>query len=263
MREAALLPSKAMGQHFLHDQRIVSRIVELAQIDGQVVVEVGPGFGILTRKLAAVAGSVIAIEKDRRLAARLELEAIEGVRVIEADALTVDYPALAGSDYHVVANLPYSVGTAIVGRLQESLPPPRTLTIMVQREVAERMVARPPRMNLLGVAVQYHGSPQIVLRVGRGAFTPPPKVESAVVRITTYPGTVDPLARRRFFSVVRVGFSQPRKQVVNPLTKGLGLPRDHVSAALERAGLRPTQRAEQLTLDDWRRLVEALGDPLG
>lgn len=253
-----LTPSKARGQNFLHDRRVVERIVDAARVSGDdTVLEIGPGLGVMTVELANRAGRVVAIEIDRRLAEHLRANMPENVTIVEDDALAVDFSEIVGPNYVVVANLPYSVATAIIRRLQESDPPPRTLTVMVQREVAERMCATPPDMSMLAAGVQFHGAPKLLFRVGGGAFVPAPNVESAVVRIVARD---EPLNREEwpaFFRVVLAGFAGKRKQLLNGLSAGLRLERDVVAAALTRANVDATARAETLAVDDWVRVYHA------
>jgi len=259
MAALGIEPSKALGQNFLHDRGIVRRIAEAAGIEpGETVLEIGPGLGILTEELAARAARVVAIELDRRLAAHLPDVMPSNVEIVEGDALEIDPVALVGPRYAVVANLPYSVGTAIVRRLQEANPPPRALTIMVQREVAERMAAAPPEMSLLAVAVQFYGAPRILFRIGGGAFIPPPRVESSVIRIETRDLLLPRDEHAGFFRVVQAGFAQRRKQLVNTLSSGLGVGREVVETALAQAGVRPTERAERLSVAEWVAVYRAL-----
>lgn len=260
LRDLGITPSKSLGQHFLHDRKIVRRIVHESGVTNRdVVLEIGPGLGILTRELASRVRRVVAIERDARLAYALRNTGLENVEIVEADALEVDIPELVGTaEYQVVANLPYSVGTAIIQKLQESRPPPHTLTLMLQREVAERITAAPPDMNLLAVAVQFYGAPKLLFRIGAGAFVPPPKVQSAVIRIVTH--TTPPVNETDqpvFFRVVRAGFSQPRKQIVNNLIHGLGYSREEIYHVLEVAGIESTVRPERLTVDDWVQIFDA------
>lgn len=258
LRELGLTPSKALGQNFLHDQGIVRRIAESAEIGpDETVLEVGPGLGILTEELAARAKRVVAVELDDRLAAYLPTVLPPNVEVVHADALEIDPAALAGPDYRVVANLPYSIGNAILRRMLEALPPPRTLTVMVQREVAERIAASPPEMSLLAVGVQFYGTPKILFRIGGGAFIPPPRVESAVLHITTQPPLLPASEHPAFFRVVQSGFAQRRKQLGNTLSTGLFIERVAVVDGLTRAGIAPTERAERLTVADWVRVYHA------
>lgn len=262
LRDLDLRPSKALGQHFLHDQKIVHRIAELAGLGhGDLVVEIGPGLGVLTRALAARAGRVIAIELDARLAEYLRRQfAGTNVEIVHDDALAVDYAELTGGQpYQVVANLPYSVATAIIERLLAGEHPPARLVVMVQREVAERLAARPPDMALLSVAAQFYATPRIAFRIGTGAFVPPPKVESAVIVLERRAET--PLPREEhapFFQMVRAGFAQRRKQLANALAAGLGLPKQTVEAALVAAGIDPGRRAETLSLEEWVNVYQAL-----
>jgi 16S rRNA (adenine1518-N6/adenine1519-N6)-dimethyltransferase len=261
LRDLGLTPSKALGQNFLHDLAIVRRIADTAGIEpDDTVLEIGPGLGVLTDELATRARRVVAVELDDRLAAYLSSVLPPNVELVHADALEIDPLALAGPDYLVVANLPYSVGTAILRRLLEALPPPRSLTIMVQREVAERIAASPPAMSLLAVGVQFYGIPRVLFRVGGGAFVPPPRVESAVLRIETRDPPLPVAERESFFRVVQAGFAQRRKQLGNTLAAGLFLSRKSVTDALQAAGVSPTERAERLTVGDWVRVYRALED---
>lgn len=266
LRQLELRPSKALGQHFLHDPKIVRRIADLAGLTpDDLVVEIGPGLGFLTRELAAHAGKVIAIELDVRLADYLRRRfASTNVEIVHGDALMVDYAGLTGGrPYQVVANLPYSVATAIIERLLSDHHPPERLVVMVQREVAERLAARPPDMALLSVAAQFYATPRIAFRIGAGAFVPPPKVESAVIVLERREKT--PLPREehaRFFRVVRAGFAQRRKRLANALAAGLGLPKEAVESALATASIDPARRAETLEVEEWLRLYQALREQI-
>jgi 16S rRNA (adenine1518-N6/adenine1519-N6)-dimethyltransferase len=162
-------------------------------------------------------------------------------------------------EYVVVANLPYYITSAAIRHLLEADLPPTRLVLTVQREVALRIVAGPGDMSLLALSVQFYGQPRIVARIPAGAFVPPPQVDSAVVRIDTYPAPpVDVADTRAFFRVVRAGFGQKRKQLKNSLAAGLGLPAAQTSAALTRAGVDPTRRAQTLSLEEWASLTREL-----
>ncbi|MDP9375066.1 MAG: 16S rRNA (adenine(1518)-N(6)/adenine(1519)-N(6))-dimethyltransferase RsmA [Chloroflexota bacterium] len=271
LRELAVRPSKGMGQNFLTDRRIVARIADAAELaPGATVVEVGPGLGVLTAELLArvgPAGRVIAVELDRRLAAHLrddlvpEHPAGAALEVVEADVLRRPPPALVPGDapYALVANLPYNITSAILRHFLDSPRRPARLVVMVQREVAERIVARPPAMSILAVAVQFYGAARIGLHVGRGAFLPRPKVDSAVVRVDTRPRP--PLPEEEippFFTLVGAGFGQRRKQLLNSLAAGLDLPKPALGAALVAAGIAPDRRAETLAVEDWLALYARL-----
>jgi len=268
LRRYGLRPRKGLGQNFLVDRRALERIVEAAELTpADTVLEVGPGVGQLTRLLAEAAGRVVAVELDPQMVAALrqELAGLRNVEIVEADILQVDPAALAGRvPYKVVANLPYYITSAALRHLLEAQPPPSLLVVTVQEEVAARITAQPPEMSLLAVSVQFYGRPRRVTRIPAGAFYPPPKVDSAIVRIDVYPPGERPVQVddvEWFFRVVRAGFGQRRKQLRNSLAAGLHLTAAEVEAALQRAGIDPHRRAETLSLEEWARLSRELATP--
>jgi len=268
LRRLGLRPRKRLGQHFLVDGRALDRIVASAELTpDDAVLEIGAGLGTLTLALAAAAGRVVAVEVDPRLVEVLEerLSAAENVRLVHGDILAFD-PAdlMEGQPYKVVANLPYGITAAVLRHLLEARLPPERMVVTVQREVAERIVARRGRMSLLAVSVQFYGRPEILFRLKPGAFYPPPAVESAVVRIDRHARPPVPVKDVEwFFRVVRAGFSQPRKQLRNSLAAGLGIEASEARSALQRAGLDPRLRAERLGLEEWARLADALAQGAG
>jgi 16S rRNA (adenine1518-N6/adenine1519-N6)-dimethyltransferase len=271
-QSSVLSPKKSLGQHFLKDRSVPPRIVQAAQLEpGDCVVEVGPGLGVLTEELAqridpALGGKVVAVELDQNLLPVLEAKFAGRPQVsfVHADVLDVSPVELSGGrPYKVVANLPYYITSAILRHFLEAKEKPLSLTVMVQREVAERMSASPPDMSLLAVAVQFYGRPKVIFRVPPGAFNPPPKVESAVVHIEVYApgeGPAQPRSEAGFFRVAQAGFGQKRKQLGNTLASGLGLPKERVVSRLREAGIDPTRRAETLSLEEWARIEDVLGD---
>jgi 16S rRNA (adenine1518-N6/adenine1519-N6)-dimethyltransferase len=268
LRRYGLRPRKGLGQNFLVDRRALERIVEAAELTpADTVLEVGPGVGQLTRLLAEAAGRVVAVELDPQMVAALrqELAGLRNVEIVEADILQVDPAALAGRvPYKVVANLPYYITSAALRHLLKAQPPPSLLVVTVQEEVAARITAQPPEMSLLAVSVQFYGRPRRVARIPAGAFYPPPKVDSAIVRIDVYPPGERPVQVddvEWFFRVVRAGFGQRRKQLRNSLAAGLHLTAAEVEAALQRAGIDPHRRAETLSLEEWARLSRELATP--
>lgn len=254
-------PSKALGQNFLHDVGIVRRIVAVAEIDqAPLVVEIGPGLGVLTRQLATGERRVIAVELDHRLAEHLRSLDLPNTELVEADILNVDLKSLTGGEpYIVVANLPYSIASAAITHLLESVWRPSRIVVMVQREVAERIVSQPPRMSVLSVAVQFFGTPRIMFKIGPGAFVPAPTVDSAVLRIDVADELpLDERERKTFFRIVKAGFSQKRKQLANSISTALQIPKSSAEAALSAAGIDPRRRAQTLSLDEWLQLQTAL-----
>lgn len=255
-------PRRRFGQHFLTDKNILQKIVRAAEVQADdTVLEIGPGLGDLTRALSASAARVVAVEVDRALATRLDADfSSSNVHILQGDVLQRAPEAwLAEANceppFLVVANLPYYITSAILRYLLEAPTPPTRIVVMVQREVAQQMTARPPHSNLLAVSVQYYGTPRIVEQVPAGAFRPPPKVSSAVVRIDVHVPAAGTGADE-FFRVVRAGFSAKRKQIHNALTNGLALTRDETEQWLNRARIAPERRAETLSLEEWKRLAQ-------
>jgi 16S rRNA (adenine1518-N6/adenine1519-N6)-dimethyltransferase len=232
------------------------------------VIEVGPGLGILTERLAAEAGRVIAVELDTRLCDHLRshFAARPNVTIVAGDVLRFQPAQLlraAGiaeeSAYKVVANLPYNIGAAVVRHFLEADRPPTTLVVMLQREVADAITAAPGRLSLLGVSVQVYARAKRLFGVPPRAFYPAPKVTSAVLRLDVRAAPLlAPDERERFFAAVRAGFSAPRKQLRNTLAQGLRRPPDEIRAAIEAAGIDARLRPQDLAVEDWLRLARTL-----
>jgi 16S rRNA (adenine1518-N6/adenine1519-N6)-dimethyltransferase len=254
---------KRFGQHFLADPNLLHKIVRAADVQASdTVLEIGPGLGDLTHALSQAAARVVAVEVDRDLTARLrEQFADSNVKILEGDILQQPpdmwlAQAQCAPPYLVVANLPYYITSAILRYLLEARVPPTRLVVMVQREVAQQIMARAPHSNLLAVSVQFYGTPRIVADVPAGAFRPPPKVDSAVVRIDVN-AAAPTIAPKIFFQVVRAGFGARRKQLHNALEHGLKISRAQVQSLLNRAGIAPIRRAETLTLEEWIHLARS------
>lgn len=250
-------PRKSLGQHFLADVRIAERILNAADLGPKdVVIEVGPGRGALTGRLTKRVGRVVAVELDPVLATQLpgRLNNPSNLTVVQGDARTLDLELLesTGSNYKVVANLPYYAANPITRHFLESEIPPTLMVIMVQKEVAEAMSAPAGKMSLLSVATQFYASAELVFTVPPASFRPPPKVSSAVVRLTPRPViALEEADIAPFFDLVRAGFSAPRKQLRNSLCHGLKAEPEPVSNALKNADVDGKRRAETLTLEEW------------
>ncbi len=265
LRSYGLSPKKSLGQNFLVDQNSLEKIVKAGGVQpGDVILEIGPGLGGLTRLLAQAARRVVAVELDQNLLGPLGevLAPFDNVTIIHGDILKLNpaaliRPHLSGAgDYLVIANIPYYITSALIRQLLESELPPRRIVLTVQREVAERICAAPPRMNLLGLSVQAYGQPSIAARIPAGAFYPPPKVDSAVVEIVRAPEPLIPPGQLElFFRLAKAGFSQKRKTIRNAVSAGMARDKDATDALLTRAGIDPQRRAETLSLDEWRKLV--------
>jgi len=267
LRRLNVRAAKGLGQHFLIDHRVLNTIVDAAELAStDTVVEVGPGLGILTQELVDRAGTVVAVELDRKLALALRraFSHCAGLNVINGsilDFLPEELLAAAvGSakgplNYKVVANLPYYVAAPALRHFLEASLKPQLMVVMVQKEVGESIVGGPGSMSLLGVSVQVYGTPRIVDVVPARSFHPQPKVKSAIVRIEVHPKpAVDPNDIAGFFHVVRAGFRSPRKQLRNSLSVGLSIGAAETGALLERAGIGPERRPQTLSLGEWAAL---------
>jgi 16S rRNA (adenine1518-N6/adenine1519-N6)-dimethyltransferase len=263
LRRFGLRPRKGLGQHFLIDVEVLELITSAAELKpSDIVMEIGPGLGILTKELAKKAGWVIAIELDSKLAELLKqtLASFNNVTIINEDILQIEPAALLqktmGSpfSYKVVANLPYYITSPVLRHFLEASVKPQVMVVMVQKEVAEAIVAKPGQMSLLSVSVQFYGEPRIISYVPASCFYPAPEVDSAILRVEVYPEPAVAVDVGSFFELVRAGFNVPRKQICNSLAHGLGLPKADVLSLLGKADIVPQRRAETLTLVEWARL---------
>ncbi|MDF2636710.1 MAG: Ribosomal small subunit methyltransferase [Pelosinus sp.] len=248
--------SKKLGQNFLIDEHVVRSIVEAANIaEGDAVLEIGPGIGTLTQGLAEAGAEVTAVEIDRRLIEVLAktLEGYENIKVVHGDILRIDIAKeVMAPRYKVVANLPYYITTPIIMGLLEAHMPVDVLVTMVQKEVAQRMVAVPGTKDYgsLSVAVQYYTKPEIMFIVPPSSFIPPPAVDSAVIRCTVREKPPVEVDERIFFRVVKAAFAQRRKTLSNTL-KTTGVPAETLKVILEKAGIDGTRRGETLSLEEF------------
>lgn len=264
--------SKGLGQNFLIDDNILDKIVEGAEItEDDVVIEVGPGIGTLTQHIAETAKKVVAIEIDDRLIPILEetLGEYDNVSIVHGDVLKVDLKALIKEHFgdqkpKVVANLPYYVTTPIIMRFLEESIPVSDLVVMIQKEVADRMVSDPncKEYGALSVAVQYYSEPRIVTKVPPSVFIPQPKVESTVIRLRVLENPkVQVQNHKLFFNTLKSGFGKRRKTLLNALSSGnLGMGKDAIREALEESGIEPRRRAESLSIEEFAKLANTLAE---
>jgi 16S rRNA (adenine1518-N6/adenine1519-N6)-dimethyltransferase len=271
LKKYGISPKKYLGQNFLVDKEALKEIIKAAELKkNDVVLEIGPGFGILTKELAKRVKKVIAIEKDERLVKILlsrsgltqigtRNNAEKNIEIVQGDILKFNPNAyrLGPNAYKVIANLPYYITSPVIRKFLENKNPPKLMVLMVQKEVAQRICAKPPHMSLLSVACQFYSKPKIVRIVKKESFWPAPRVDSAIIKIVPRDSAskeifrVNPLL---FFKIVKAGFSQPRKQLKNNLPKNI----------LEKAGVDPTRRAETLSVEEWIKIyyngkIEAIG----
>ena len=263
-----LRPRKSLSQNFLTDAAALDAIVAAAELQpGDRVVEIGPGLGVLTRRLLAAGTSVLAVELDPRLAEylRRELYGVEGFELIEADALGLHPREMfPGEPFKVVANIPYHITSPLLHAFLDGERPPRLMVVLVQLEVAERVAAPPGHMSYLSVFVQNVASAEVVARVPAASFEPAPAVDSAILRLRarTDPAVGPGPEREPFHRVVQAGFRQRRKQIHNGLGRELPLVPEALEAALELCGVTRDRRPQTLSVDEWACLAARLAPAL-
>ncbi len=251
-------PKKSLGQHWLKDPEILADIAEAAELTGDdVVLEIGPGLGTLTSRLLARANSVAAVEFDADLARKLPGQFPgKKLTVVNQDILQFDLNQLP-KNYKVVANVPYYITSKIVEKLMTAENKPSIAVLLVQKEVAERIAAEAGNMSILSVSVQIFAEAELDIEVPRQFFTPPPKVDSQVVVLRTRDNLlIIPEDQRGFFRIVKAGFSAKRKKLRSSLSGGLGIDKSVAEELLKNAGISPDARAEDLAIEDWKRLLK-------
>lgn len=266
--ELGLRPSKGRGQNFLHDISVVHQIVKTAEIaPNDRILEIGPGLGMLTGELLARAGRVTAIELDPMLADHIEraFASEPTLTLVRGDALQVDLAEVTNRlPVKVVANLPYSAGAAILQAILESGMLLTSATLMLQLEVAERIVAEPPNMSILSIATQLHATGVIAFIVAPDVFLPPPTVESAVIHLVPRSeALLDQSERQAFFWLVNAGFRHKRKNIANSLEIESRKPKAELAELLRHVDIDPTRRAQTLSVEEWVTLHHAWSNAYG
>lgn len=265
-------PKKTLGQNFLINPHILDKITSVAEISkNDIILEVGPGTGLLTKKLADKAGRVVAIEKDHRLIEPLRerFRGYTNVEIIESDILELDPTALksyCANGYKIVGNIPYYITSNLLRTIFEKWPTPKLIVLTIQKEVAQRIMAmpaqagKPPRMNLLALSVQYYSEPEIIGYISKNNFRPIPKVDSAIIKLRPhnqdYRATA--LQANKLFSLIKIGFSEKRKHLANLLAKKLDTDKEGIADAFQKTGIKSDARAENLSLEQWQELKEQL-----
>lgn len=255
-------PKKSLGQNFLVDPNGLNKVVQAAKVSSEdTVLEIGAGLGSLTYLLAQQSRQVVAVELDTRLIAPLR-EALAGftnVTICEGDMLKLSPDVLIDAErYVVVANIPYYITSALIRHLLEANHKPTRMVLTVQQEVAERILARDGKMSLLALSVQVYGKPELKARIPAGCFYPPPEVDSAVLSIELYEEPLVPSGSLDlFFKLAHAGFAQKRKTLRNTLATGMNESPAWAERLLTTAGIDPQRRAETLSMQEWKKLVEA------
>jgi 16S rRNA (adenine1518-N6/adenine1519-N6)-dimethyltransferase len=239
---------KGLGQHFILSKKALAQMIAAAEIKKND-----------TQELAKTGAKIIAVEKDPMMLDILKetLADYKNIKIIQADARTIGVGHLSTSKYKIVANLPYNVATFLIHQWLEAKRPPKTMVLMIQKEVAQRIVAKPPRMNLLAASVQFYANAKIVDYVKKNSFWPQPKVDSAIIKIVPKKKPLQKM-RNAFFVVAKAGFSHPRKQLIGNLAKKLNLPKEQILLIFKKAGIPELVRAENLNMEQWTSLTPLL-----
>ena len=279
------MPSK-LGQNFLKNKDVVRKIVDAANLSAEdVILEVGPGKGVLTEELAKIAGKVVAVEIDKNLVKILrdKFKGNEKVEIVEGDilknnvsGLILKFPLLDSeaesirsqregglgnggkldTKYKLIANIPYYITSPIIRFFLENKFPPKEMILMVQKEVAERIVAKPGQHSILSLSVQYYANPELLFYVSKNDFDPVPEVDSAVIRITPNAERIERKEIDNFFRIVRAGFCAKRKTLANNLANSFHLDKKEVEEKLKISGIPGITRAQELGKEDWKKLVK-------
>ena len=278
LKKHQISPSKRLGQNFLVDKSVVKKVVDAADLKPEdIILEIGPGIGTLTQKLADRVKKVIAVEKDPNMIAILgeTLKRLRNVDLIQADIRRLkfqitNYKSQINSkiqipkNYKIVGNLPFYLTAPVIRQLLERTDARRLYAVfVVQKEVGQRICAKPPRMSILAVSVQVYAETKIMGYISKNSFWPQPKVDAAIIKILplkikSHDRRISSQRKNLFFKVVKAGFSQPRKQLINNLSKGLKLNRVKVENWLKKNSIQPTRRAETLEVQDWIKLTKSI-----
>lgn len=261
LEQHGLTAKKSLGQNFLFDDNVLQKIVDAAQIGADApVLEIGPGLGHLTLKLVKTAVSLTAVELDQRFLPILhdQLTDYANFELIHGDILEVDVAGVMKRPFHTVANVPYYITGAILKHLLSAPIKPLNMVLTVQKEVAERLAAAPPNMSLLAATTQYYGTVDYVDTIKAGSFYPRPDVDSAIVRINLHQQLpLDPTNEQKFMRLLKLGFSQKRKQLKNNL-RPYGLNKEALTAVFAKTDVDPTRRPQTLTMSEWHDIFTAL-----
>lgn len=250
-------PNKDLGQNFLVEDKYLEQIIDAAEpLDGKKVLEIGPGLGVLTKKLSKKAKEVIAIEVDGRMVSILKTVCLKCTNLTVKEMDIRNFDPTSFGDYKIVANIPYYITSHVIRKFLEEKNKPEEMIILVQKEVANRICAKPNRMSTLSVSVQFYGTPEIIGIVPREAFYPTPQVHSAIIKIKTYKTPIfTDVDVDKFFTLVKTGFGEKRKQLVNSLAS-LGYDKEELKKMLKKVNVNPERRAETLSLAEWRAIYK-------
>lgn len=263
LSKRSAFPSKGLGQNFLIDKNAVKKVITAAELKStDIILEIGPGTGILTQELAKKAKKVIAVEKDPRMIEILKetVKSFSNIELVQGDILKIQRSKFKSQNDNVklkiVGNLPFYLTAPVIRKFLESKNPVEEMILIIQKEVAQRICAKPPDMNLLATAIQFYAEPKIISYISKKSFWPQPKVDAAILKLKGKKQK-SKISRDLFFRTVKAGFSQPRKQLLNNLSNKLNVEKEKVKIWLLENDIQPSQRAETLTIKDWIKLTKS------
>ncbi len=257
LKTYGVTPSKHLGQNFLVDENIINKIIKASNpLKNDVILEIGPGVGNLTTKLAKKVKKVVAVEKDPKMCIILKNLGIKNVQIIKKDILKVNLDKILPQNYKVIANIPYYLTSRLIRKLLENKNKPSKITLMIQKEVAERICNVKEKLSLLAVSVWFYAKPEIKFFVSKNCFYPKPEVDSAVIQITSREKQYSKNFIKKFFKIVRAGFSHPRKQLINNFSLKLEKEKPIMKEWLISNNISPQKRAEDLKIQDWINLTK-------
>lgn len=271
LKKHGVNPKKRFGQNFLASHSALQKVLSAADVrQSDIILEIGPGLGALTFELAKRARRVVAVEKDRMMVQILQNLAkqhkLTNIEIIQKDARDITIEDLTRwemgektKSYKIVANLPYYIATPIIRKFLEIECPPALLVCTIQKEVARRIMAKPPRMNVLALSVQFYANPEIITTIPSMAFWPKPEVDGAVIKITPLKERPDEEFSKQFFSVIKAGFRQPRKKLISNLEHALPAPKEKLRATLRPENIPDSARAQDIELSKWISITKTLG----
>jgi len=256
-------PSKKLGQNFLVNKKALNDFIDACDLKkNDTVLEIGSGLGTITQEIAKKVKTVIAVEKDKKMCEIMKktLRDFKNVKIIQTDILKINskHHALNAKPYKVVGNLPFYITAPVIRKFLEAEIFPKEMVFMIQKEVGQRICAKPPDMNLLAISVQFYAQPKIISYLSKNSFWPQPKVDSAILKVSSIKHQVSSINKNLFFEVVRAGFSSPRKQLINNLSKKLKIDKAWTEKWLLKNNIQSNQRAETLSVQDWINLTKSL-----
>jgi len=259
-----LWAKKSLGQNFLVDKEVLAKIIQTAGLTKKdIVLEIGAGLGILTQELCKKAKRVISIEKDEKLVAILKETCgnFKNLEIINSDVLSIENEKWSIKNYKIVANLPYNIAAPVLRKFLTAVNKPFLMVVMLQQEVAEKIISKPPKTNILALSVQAYGSPTISAYVKKESFWPKPKVDSTILKIKDIYRRIK-IEEKKFFQILHIGFASPRKKLLNNLSAGYQLEKEKVKKIFRLVHLSENIRAQELSLSQWEELASNLNKVL-